>query len=581
MRKLFEKAHLSFLTSLMMLVAPLLICLVICIAFFAGKLNQTFTQSETLFYDTLYTINSNLTNADRDYYQAYVAALQYYNAQEVLSEEQLKDTLDDYESNKAQTIERVNEAAEIAKGYEDLFLEMKSENGESFEALYSDFQKEFNEWETVYNLETGEGDWIRFCQDFEVTRESISEMSDIVEAWATEEDQKMIKDIQKNVITLVVIFTIVAVILIVLVILTANSMSTGIKRVAASIRIMSNGDFVTEIERSSPIKEFAGIAEAADDMRMNMQTALQDVASYAEAVNEGAVSTEHSVTDSQKMSADISKAVEDLANGATSMAQDVQDTSGLTANIGNSVESVLMSTETNNENAKMVYSNSEAVKNQLEDIREAGIRTNNMAEQVADSVGETAKLVTDISNAAEAIIGIASQTNLLALNASIEAARAGEAGKGFAVVADNIKNLAQESDNTAKGITEMLKRIVELSENNKTLTDQIKNATEEEAVALQNMVVAFDEMMDLLKQTEEGNRNILELVESLNMDKDSVMSSVESLSAISEQNAASTEETSAVLEQMSGQMELIVEQANSQRSAAEGLKSSIEKFRVQ
>ena len=59
------------------------------------------------------------------------------------------------------------------------------------------------------------------------------------------------------------------------------------------------------------------------------------------------------------------------------------------------------------------------------------------------------------------------------------------------------------------------------------------------------------------------------------------MSSVESLSAISEQNAASTEETSAVLEQMSGQMELIVEQANSQRSAAEGLKSSIEKFRVQ
>ena len=101
----------------MMLVTPLLICLVVCIAFFAAKLNQTFTQSETLFYDTLYTINSNLTNADRDYYQAYVAALQYYNAQEVLSEEQLKATLDDYETNKAQTIERVNQAAEITKDY--------------------------------------------------------------------------------------------------------------------------------------------------------------------------------------------------------------------------------------------------------------------------------------------------------------------------------------------------------------------------------------------------------------------------------------------------------------------------------
>lgn len=581
MRKLFRNAHLSFIMSLILQISPLLLCLIISIVFFSVKLNQTFNNSETLFYDTLYTINTELTNADRDYYQAYVAAIQYYNAKDALDDEALQQRIVDYNDNKAQTIERVHAAAEIAKGQEELFLEMKGENGESYEALYSDFTREFNEWETVYNVETGEGDWIKFNEDFEVTRESLSEMTDIVETWAAKEDELLIKNIKKDITKISVVFTIVAILLLVFVIMIANSMSEGIKRVAASINLMSNGDFVTDIDRESPINEFGEIAAAADDMRINMQAALLDVATYAEAVNEGAVSTEQSVSDSQKMSSDISKAVEDLANGATSMAQDVQDTSGLTANIGNSVESVLMSTETNTENGKMVYSNSEAVKNQLEDIRAAGVRTNNMAEQVADSVNETANLVSDISNAAEAIIGIASQTNLLALNASIEAARAGEAGKGFAVVADNIKNLAQESDNTAKSITEMLKRIVDLSEDNRNLTDQIKNATQEEAVALQNMVVAFDEMMDLLKQTEEGNQNILDLVESLNMDKDSVMSSVESLSAISQQNAASTQETSAVLEQMSSQMELIVEQANNQRSAAEGLKSSIEKFRVQ
>ena len=95
------------------------------------------------------------------------------------------------------------------------------------------------------------------------------------------------------------------------------------------------------------------------------------------------------------------------------------------------------------------------------------------------------------------------------------------------------------------------------------------------------MVDAFDDMMALLKQTEEANRNILELVESLNSDKDSVMVSVDSLSAISEQNAASTEETSAVLDQMTEHMHTIVVQASEQKNVAQKLQDSIAKFRVQ
>lgn len=582
MKKLFSKAHLSFMASQMMLVTPMLICLIVCIAFFSARLNKTYNETEELYYDTLYKINTSLINADRDFYQAQIAATIYHNNYRGVKNNELKEQQRaDYDENRQQVLDRVEEATDIVKTQMKLYNEMTAEDGANYETLYTEFYDAYNVWLEGYDFDSNNGDWLAYEESFETARGYLSEMTDIVESWAEEEDAKMTSDIHHNIIFIIVVFVILTCLVIGLLLATARAMAVGIRRVENSIDIMAEGDFITEIDRESPIKEFSEIATAADEMRIKMQEALIDVTAYANDVNDAALNTERSVGDSQKMTADINHAVEDIANGATSMAEDVQNTSELTVNIGHSVESVLSSTETNSENGKVVYTTSEKVKQQLEGVKKAGELTNSMAQEVAESVGETADVVDEISNAAEAIIGIASQTNLLALNASIEAARAGEAGKGFAVVAESIKNLAEESDATAKQITEMLSKIVALSNNNKKLTEKIQTATEEEAEELERMVDAFDNMMELLRQTEEANMNILNLVESLNSDKDSVMVSVDSLSAISEQNAASTEETSAVLDQMTEYMQTIVAQASEQKNVAQKLQDSVARFRVQ
>ena len=189
-----------------------------------------------------------------------------------------------------------------------------------------------------------------------------------------------------------------------------------------------------------------------------------------------------------------------------------------------------------------------------------------MAGRVAESVNETANVVEQISTAAESIISIASQTNLLALNASIEAARAGEAGKGFAVVADNIKNLAT---------------ITDYSDTNKELTESIKIATINEATALEEMSNSFDEMLRLLQETEEGNKQIATLVETMNSDKENILNSIESLSSISEENAASTQETSASLMELDTNMESVVSQAKDLQQIAEELTANVKYFKIQ
>ncbi|MCR5404483.1 MAG: methyl-accepting chemotaxis protein [Butyrivibrio sp.] len=571
----------SMAAILLSVTVPLVLALIVSIVFFSSEMKSIEQTDEKIYYDMLYTISSDLINADRDLYQAVLAGTEYIAYKEYVDANQLGQYVSDFNSNAQQALDGVNTATSLARNDDYLFNTIKDDKGNSFGSLANNFSTQYNSWMGTYNFNTGEGDAEQFSKQFESTRESISEMSDIVEKWAVAEKAQNEKNTSDMIMRSAIIFSIVVIVLLALTIFLILNIIKNIKSISADVERIASGDFVTKIKPNSFITDFNEILKSLESMRHELRNALVKVIDHADTVNTKAELAKDSIASSQKTTTDISSAVNDLATGATAMAEDVQSTSSITVNIGSSVDNVLDSANANLERGRQVYDESTRVKDQLEQIKIQDQKNDQMATQVADSVNETASVVAEISKAAESIISIASQTNLLALNASIEAARAGEAGKGFAVVADNIKDLAGDTNNLAGEITNMLSTITDYSNNNKELTESIKAAITNETMALEEMSESFDQMLNLLRETEEGNRQIVELVESMNADKENIMNSVESLSSISEENAASTQETSASLMQLDTNMESVVEQAQDLQKIAEELTSNVKYFKVQ
>ena len=566
----------------------MLLLVVASIAYLANKLNKTANEDEELYFETLYEVSQNLINADRDFYQSMMGATQYYDIKSVpdqIPEEEaaliLPGKLDDYNSNYDQVVEKVEKAVNIASTNEKLYTGTTLDGSTTtFKDYASVFKAELTAWHNSYKVEACEGDWTGFINDFEETRGTISDMTDIVEKWATEEKEARMEQMHKEIRNCIIIFAIIILIVAGVYVIVIRNMRLSIQDMEKSIRGVASGDFVNIVEATSIFTEFNQVESNIEGMRAQLQEALTEVTKCADDVDLKAENTKSSIGDSQETTSNISAASNDLAQGAMVMAEDVQNTSGITVNLGDSIDRVQEAADVNLTRVKELYEVSVKIQKQLDDIRKADEANDEKAGLVSDSVGKTAEVVEEISKAAEGIIAIASQTNLLALNASIEAARAGEAGMGFAVVADNIKNLAEESNQMAGEITNMLSVITQYSDENKNLTASIKEATSSESEALTQMTEQFDDMLKMLDEMRAGNEQIAGLVETMSQGKDQIVNSVESLSSISQQNAASTQETSASIAQLNANMESVVVEAEALGEIAAQLKANVAKFKV-
>ena len=197
--------------------------------------------------------------------------------------------------------------------------------------------------------------------------------------------------------------------------------------------------------------------------------------------------------------------------------------------------------------------------------------------QIEEAVNKLQEL-SQINTLVADILELSNQTNLLSLNASIEAARAGEAGRGFAVVASQIQKLADQSNESANQIDQIIHALIEDSEKAVKTMDEVKTIMNLQSENVHKTGQVFEQVRDGISSSISGVGEIATKTTQLDKARGDVVDVVQNLTAIAQQNAASTEETSASVMEVSNVMQEIMENANRLKEIASILEENMNSF---
>ena len=361
--------------------------------------------------------------------------------------------------------------------------------------------------------------------------------------------------------------------------LAARSIARPVNQLAAVAQKVAGGD-LTEQVKVDRQDEIGQLATSFNTMITQLKALIKQINTNAEQVAASSEELTASSEQSAQAANQIATSITTVANGATEQLTVANETSAVVEQMSAGIQQMAANT---NEVAEQSAQAAEKAK-------EGGLAAEKAVSQMAhieNTVNTSAAVVVklgerskEIGQIVDTISGIAGQTNLLALNAAIEAARAGEQGRGFAVVAEEVRKLAEQSQEAAKKIADLIgeiqgdtdRAVVAMTDG----TREVKTGAE----VVNTAGAAFREIVGLVSQVSGQVKEISAAVQQMASGSQQIVSAVKKIDSLSKASAGESQSVSAATEEQLASMEEIATSSQALANLAQDLQNAVAKFRI-
>ena len=440
----------------------------------------------------------------------------------------------------------------------DKILATNDANG-AWEFLKANMDKDFAEFSAAID------------EDVKDCREGLAE--------AAETSEKTFADFENLVHVIGIIIAVILIFIVGVLYILARDINRSVKEISSVTERAARGDLSKNIFIESN-DEFGVISEQINSVFQHMRKALGKVQNVAQEVAEGAEKNKASVTEAGDLVQNVALAVTSAFENAESQKEAIKITDERVHQIEKSVEESVMAMKAGLESVSATAKHA-AIGNEV-----SGKTVTHMNE-IAESVEKSTKIVRElgenskeIGSIVEVIANIAAQTNLLALNAAIEAARAGEHGRGFAVVSDEVRKLAESSQESVQKIADIIGKIQETTEHAVTTMETGYKLVDEGRKNVETTGKSFNEIVSMIQQAEENSQQVMLIINDLSEPIEDIVNRTEKLSTMSAEITEKMESISIATGEQAADIVAISENSAALEELSQKLNTTVKEFQL-